>query len=112
GTITVDAVPRVTPFANVLPTDFRSSPNVTPGGTLFVPGFAGPLTRIGLTATVTSPFVRCTSCRPELADTEIAPCRVSDPPGKVTELFPLETVIVPGELDVMVRPLPLKIAEL
>src|ERR1700731_2126667 len=58
----------------------------------------------GLAATVTSPFGWRTICRPEPAPTEMAPDRTTEPPGKVTEFVPLETVIVPGILDVTSRP--------
>lgn len=86
---------------------------VTPGGPLFAPavGFAGALAVVGFAATVTSPFGWRTSCTPAPACTDVAPDRFSDPPASVTLLLPLDTVIVPGELEVTDKPLPLNIAD-
>jgi hypothetical protein len=41
----------------------------------------------------------------------VAPERFNEPPGMVTLFVPLDTVIVPGEVDVTVSPLPLNIAD-
>jgi hypothetical protein len=80
---------------------------------LFAPavGFAGAPAVVGFAATVTSPFGWRTSCTPAPAWTDTAPERFIDPPGMVTLFVPLETVIVPGEVDVTVSPLPLNIAD-
>src|SRR5262249_20642205 len=89
---------------------FRSSVRPTPAGT--GRGCADPPIRTGLTATDTSPFAKCTSCRPDAADTDCAPCNVSEPPAIVTEFVPLETVIVPGEFELTVNPLPFPMTDL
>ncbi|MGC1840891.1 MAG: hypothetical protein WA730_00600, partial [Pseudolabrys sp.] len=90
--------------AMALPAAFRSSVKVTPGGPLFAPavGFVGALATAEFAATVTSPFGWRISCTPAPAWTDAAPERFIDPPGMVTVLVPLDTVIVPGEVDVTV----------
>lgn len=86
---------------------------MTPGGPLFAPavGFVAALATAKFAATVTSPFGWRISCTIAPAWTDAAPERFIDPPGMVTVLVPLDTVIVPGEVDVAVSPLPLNIAE-
>ncbi|MGC1876651.1 MAG: hypothetical protein WA699_17700, partial [Pseudolabrys sp.] len=86
---------------------------MTPGGPLFAPavGFVAALATAKFAATVTSPFGWRISCTLAPAWTDAAPERFIDPPGMVTVLVPLDTVIVPGEVDVTVSPLPLNIAE-
>lgn len=70
---------------------------------------AAPTPTIGL-ATITAVALPA-ACTPAPAWTDAAPERFIDPPGMVTVLVPLDTVIVPGEVDVTVSPLPLNIAE-
>jgi len=69
-----------------------------------VVGFAGPLAPVGFAATVTSPFGWRTSWIPAPARTDIVPERFIVPPGMVTLFVPLDTVIVPGDVDVTVSP--------